>query len=583
MSFTYGFYNSVGGDRVYDARQVSQLFDGLITDGVFSTIGGMLMVEPGDGLQVLVQTGRAWFNHTWSLNDSIMPVNLDNPDITLPRIDAIILQIRTDAPYRENSIVVVKGTPSSNPQRPTLINQDDFYMHPLAYVTVPGGATQIQKANIENVVGTDPLTPFVTGILRQQNISDIFQQWEGEFEEWFANLKLQLTEDVVANLQRQIDANKDKIEENYENTLTSDTKNHIGVSPTATPSDAFEKLYNQIKLIMADAGSMTITVKTESGKAIEGVEINNLLDPSTGNPVKTNASGIATGSISAGTTVLSISGYGDIIDLNKSYNIVKGNSYTDTFVVTTRNFLKLTSSQNIRFSNNVSKLDATVVGGGGGGGSAYYRFRGYGGGGGGQCVVQENVSFTPASNIKATIGAGGKADNNGGASSFGSIVANGGEKGNNELVQGSTGGLGGAGNGKGGNGALLNSTSSKINATAGVAGSTAGYSSYTATVVYGGGGGGGGTCSYMLTPDGGSYAFYYSGNGKGSGYGGAGASLSTEGSFTHGVDGTAGFGGGGGGAGYGTTGTGSRETTYTMKAGTGGSGCIALRMHLKVF
>ena len=39
MSVTYGFYNSLNGDRKYDSAQISSIFDGLIVDGIFASIG----------------------------------------------------------------------------------------------------------------------------------------------------------------------------------------------------------------------------------------------------------------------------------------------------------------------------------------------------------------------------------------------------------------------------------------------------------------------------------------------------------------------------------------------------------------
>ena len=39
MALTYGFYNSLNGDRKYNAMDISRLFDGLIKDGVFMSIG----------------------------------------------------------------------------------------------------------------------------------------------------------------------------------------------------------------------------------------------------------------------------------------------------------------------------------------------------------------------------------------------------------------------------------------------------------------------------------------------------------------------------------------------------------------
>ena len=46
MSLTYGFYNSVDHDRVYDATQFGSIFDGVINDGVFQNIGDLFAVSP---------------------------------------------------------------------------------------------------------------------------------------------------------------------------------------------------------------------------------------------------------------------------------------------------------------------------------------------------------------------------------------------------------------------------------------------------------------------------------------------------------------------------------------------------------
>ena len=39
MSVTYGFYNSINGDRKYNALEMSSIFDGIIVDGVYMSIG----------------------------------------------------------------------------------------------------------------------------------------------------------------------------------------------------------------------------------------------------------------------------------------------------------------------------------------------------------------------------------------------------------------------------------------------------------------------------------------------------------------------------------------------------------------
>lgn len=75
MAVSYGFYNSLNGDRKYDALQMSSIFDGIIRDGVFMYVTGQMLVSAdGSSMTVQVAPGRAWFNHTWTLNDTILPI-----------------------------------------------------------------------------------------------------------------------------------------------------------------------------------------------------------------------------------------------------------------------------------------------------------------------------------------------------------------------------------------------------------------------------------------------------------------------------------------------------------------------------
>ena len=72
MAFSYGFYNSLNGDRKYDSEDLSRMFDGIIYDGVIGAVGDTFAVKAGTGNTVNVSSGRAWFNHTWTYNDAPM-------------------------------------------------------------------------------------------------------------------------------------------------------------------------------------------------------------------------------------------------------------------------------------------------------------------------------------------------------------------------------------------------------------------------------------------------------------------------------------------------------------------------------
>lgn len=190
MALTYGFYNSVDGDRTYDAIQMGQIFDGIITDGVYATFLKAMVVKASDNpSEVIVQPGRCWFNHTWTYIDADYPVEAPTPEVILDRVDALVLDINSENAFRENSLVWVQGTPSSiNPERPSLIKSVTHNQYPLCYVYRKAGTTMIYAADITNAVGTSE-TPFVTGVLQGINIDDLLSQWDDEFHTWEASTK----------------------------------------------------------------------------------------------------------------------------------------------------------------------------------------------------------------------------------------------------------------------------------------------------------------------------------------------------------------------------------------------------------
>ena len=191
MALTYGFYNSLNHDRKYDSLQLSRIFDGIINDGVYESIGDALMVKASNAMSVSVGLGRAWFNHTWTLNDALYLVTITDAELALNRYDAVVLEVDSD--NRTNSIKVVKGTPAVNPVKPTLITSDTVNQHPLAYIYVKAKATEITQANIQNAVGTSEC-PFVTGIMSTISVDNLIQQWSAEFDVLFAELEKKISQ-----------------------------------------------------------------------------------------------------------------------------------------------------------------------------------------------------------------------------------------------------------------------------------------------------------------------------------------------------------------------------------------------------
>lgn len=191
MTVSSGFFNSVNHDRLYDAEQVSSIFDGIIEDGVYESIGEAFMVSPyADGNDtVIVGTGRAWFDHTWTLNDAQFSITLSPPNTLLGRIDTIVIDVDRRDSVRKNSIIVVSGTPSDSPTAPALLNEELHKQYPIADIRIDAGVSGVISASkITYRVGT-PACPLVTGPLEALNITNYVAQMEATFEEWHDDVK----------------------------------------------------------------------------------------------------------------------------------------------------------------------------------------------------------------------------------------------------------------------------------------------------------------------------------------------------------------------------------------------------------
>ena len=89
-----GFFNSNNHDKKYYASDLSRLFNALITDGIFENVGNRFVARAGEGMTVIIQSGMAYFNSTWTVNDADYVVDINPaPYVTgFKRIDGIFLR-----------------------------------------------------------------------------------------------------------------------------------------------------------------------------------------------------------------------------------------------------------------------------------------------------------------------------------------------------------------------------------------------------------------------------------------------------------------------------------------------------------
>lgn len=200
---TYGFFNSVNGDRKYDADQISQYFKGLIGNGVFESVGNALAVSAGNGMTVNIASGRGVIDCKWLNNDASIEIEINGSHATLDRITAVVM--RLDKNNRLMEIGTVDGTPASTPEKPTLTRTSTIYELCLAWVTVPAGSTSISGSNIEDARSTSDCG-WVTGLITQLDISNLYSQWVDLFNDYYEAMRIYFNtwlEDLTGELRVQ--------------------------------------------------------------------------------------------------------------------------------------------------------------------------------------------------------------------------------------------------------------------------------------------------------------------------------------------------------------------------------------------
>jgi hypothetical protein len=262
MSVSSGFFNSLNGDRKYNAAQMSAIFDGLIIDGVFASIGTAFAVKAAGGLTVNVGIGKAWFDHTWTVNDSILPMTAPEAEVLLDRIDAVVLEVNETESVRENTIKFVKGNPSSAPSRPTLTNEGNIHQYPLCYIYRKYGTAVINQADITPMVGTES-TPFVTGILQTISLDELLGKWQDELDR-FIDARSQEVDDWIAQEESDFTTWFDKMKDDLQQEQT------VLDQWIASEQADFLAWYNQMKDQLSGdvAGNLQLEIDKEEVKRI---------------------------------------------------------------------------------------------------------------------------------------------------------------------------------------------------------------------------------------------------------------------------------------------------------------------------
>lgn len=205
------FYNSVNGDRVYDADSFSDWLKKFFTTGVFKD---ELRVTAASGMTVNISAGYA------NINGKVMEfdassLTLDPAEAHLHRIDAVVIE-RNDT-SRNFTLKIVKGNPNVNSAvtAPALVRNTAVYQIMLAKIRVSAGATYISQAHITDTRADASLCGYVAGTVTQMDFTQFSAQFDSylaqfksgrqaDFDEWFAHIQDVLDDDTAGHLMNEI-------------------------------------------------------------------------------------------------------------------------------------------------------------------------------------------------------------------------------------------------------------------------------------------------------------------------------------------------------------------------------------------
>lgn len=136
----------------YDASG-AELFHCTRSSGIYAADDFSYAITGADNI-ITIGSGLAWIRNA-RLKGKVAalpgdePLDMGLPDAVYPRIDAVV--IRFDANANATSVVQKKGTPSSNPQPPEVVQTESIYELHRYHVRREVGAVAITAADITDL------------------------------------------------------------------------------------------------------------------------------------------------------------------------------------------------------------------------------------------------------------------------------------------------------------------------------------------------------------------------------------------------------------------------------------------------
>lgn len=168
----------------YDARDAAG-YNATRTSGVYSAEEDFA-VTPAGGVKVTVSAGQGWVRPARFEGYSIIMREAETLTLALadgqrPRIDRIVL--RFDAASRKSSLLILQGTPDTQPTAPAISRTTTVYDLCLAEVTRPAGSTSITAAHIKDTRTNEALCGIMRDAVTRIPTEQLIAQAKGAFQD----------------------------------------------------------------------------------------------------------------------------------------------------------------------------------------------------------------------------------------------------------------------------------------------------------------------------------------------------------------------------------------------------------------
>lgn len=190
MAIKSCFFNSVNGDRVYNAYRFAEYFASFIANGVFPNPSTGFQVMSDEGMKVKISPGKAWINGYFAINDDDVSTDIEVADGVQDRIDRVVLKYSLLS--RDIQLSVKKGVPSENPLAPELTRNLEEYELGLATISINRGVIKISQADITDTRLDNSVCGIVHGLVEQVDTTTLFNQ----YQTWLNNKKTEFDTDL---------------------------------------------------------------------------------------------------------------------------------------------------------------------------------------------------------------------------------------------------------------------------------------------------------------------------------------------------------------------------------------------------